>query len=125
MKAAVQRNIGVPVCVGIAPTKTLAKLANKWAKNNPAFGGVCRWDSMPAAEREMLMGRLSVVEIWGVAARLTKRLNAMGIHSILDLSRADPVMIRDRFSVVHDAHRPGTAGNALHPAGGGTQAATS
>ena len=41
-----------------------------------------------------------MIEIWGVATRLTKRLNAMGIHSILDLSRADPVMIRDRFSVV-------------------------
>ncbi len=37
-----------PVCVGIAPTKTLAKLANKWAKNNPAFDGVCHWDSVPA-----------------------------------------------------------------------------
>ena len=100
MKATVQRNVGVPVCVGIAGTKTLAKLANKWAKNNPSFGGVCRWESRPAAEREALMARLSVVEIWGVAARLTRRLNAMGIHSILDLTRADPVMIRDRFSVV-------------------------
>ncbi len=46
------------------------------------------------------MGRLSVIEIWGVATRLTKRLNTLGIHSILDLARADPVMIRDRFSVV-------------------------
>ena len=100
MKAAVRRNVGVPVCVGIAATKTLAKLANKWAKNNPAFGGVCHWDSVPAPEREALMGRLSVIEIWGVATRLTKRLNVMGIFSILDLSRADPVMIRDRFSVV-------------------------
>jgi DNA polymerase V len=100
MRAAVQRNVGVPVCVGIAATKTLAKLANKWAKNNPTFGGVCRWESIPAAERQALMGRLSVVEIWGVAARLTRRLNAIGIHSILDLTRADPVMIRDRFSVV-------------------------
>ena len=100
MKATVRRNVGVPVCVGIAPTKTLAKLANKWAKNNPAFDGVCHWDSVPAADREALMRRLSVIEIWGVATRLTKRLNALGIHSILDLSRADPVMIRDRFSVV-------------------------
>ncbi len=100
MKAAVRRNVGVPVCVGIASTKTLAKLANKWAKNNPAFDGVCHWDSVPAAEREGLMRRLSVIEIWGVATRLTKRLNGLGIHSILDLSRADPVMIRDRFSVV-------------------------
>jgi len=100
IKAAVKRNVGVPVCVGIAPTKTLAKLANKWAKNNPAFGGVCHWDSAPASEREGLMGRLSVVEIWDVATRLTRRLNVMGIFSILDLSRADPVMIRNRFSVV-------------------------
>jgi DNA polymerase V len=46
------------------------------------------------------MGRLSVVEIWDVATRLTRRLNVMGIFSILDLSRADPVMIRNRFSVV-------------------------
>jgi DNA polymerase V len=44
IKAAAARNVGVPVCVGIARTKTLAKLANKWAKHNPAFGGVCRWD---------------------------------------------------------------------------------
>ena len=46
------------------------------------------------------MAGLSVVELWGVAARLTKRLNALGIHSVLDLARADPVRIRDRFSVV-------------------------
>jgi DNA polymerase V len=80
MKAAVRRNVGVPVCVGIAPTKTLAKLCNKWAKNNPAFDGVCHWDSVPASEREALLGRLSVEEVWGIAGRLTRRLNVMGIH---------------------------------------------
>jgi DNA polymerase V len=58
MKFAVARNVGVPVCVGIARTKTLAKLANKWAKHNPAFGGVCRWDSVPAEHQEALMARL-------------------------------------------------------------------
>lgn len=100
IKDACRRNVGVPVCVGIARTKTLAKLANKWAKHNPAFAGVCRWDSVPQAERDALMARLSVMEIWGVATRLTKRLNAMGIFSILDLVRADPVVLRDKFSVV-------------------------
>lgn len=100
MKDAVRRNCGVPVCVGIASTKTLAKLCNKWAKNNPAFNGVCHWDSVPLAQREHLMASLSVIEIWGVATRLTKRLAALGIRTILDLSRANPVMIRDRFSVV-------------------------
>jgi DNA polymerase V len=100
MKTAVRRNVGVPVCVGIARTKTLAKLANKWAKNNPAFDGVCHWDSVPAVQRETLMAGLSVIELWGVASRLTKRLNGLGIHTVLDLARADPVRIRDRFSVV-------------------------
>ena len=46
------------------------------------------------------MAKLSVIEIWGVATRLTKRLNAMGIFSILDLTRAKPVAIRDKFSIV-------------------------
>jgi DNA polymerase V len=100
IKDACRRHVGVPVCVGIAPTKSLAKLSNKWAKNNPAFNGVCRWESVPVEQREALMARLSVIEIWGVATRLTKRLNAMGIFSILDLTRADPVRIRDKFSIV-------------------------
>lgn len=39
MKTAVRLNVGVRVCVGIAPTKALAKLANKWPKNNPSFNG--------------------------------------------------------------------------------------
>jgi DNA polymerase V len=50
--------------------------------------------------RTELMSRLPVSEVWGVAGRLEKRLNGMGICSILELSRADPVMVRDRFSVV-------------------------
>ena len=100
MKAAVRRNVGVPVCVGIANTKTLAKLANKWAKHNPAFDGVCHWDSVGAELRETLMAGLSVIELWGVSTRLTKRLNAIGIRTVLDLSRANPVRIRERLSVV-------------------------
>jgi DNA polymerase V len=100
IKDAVRRHVGVPVCVGIAPTKTLAKLCNKWAKNNAAFGGVCHWDSVPWQQRESLMGRLSVEEIWGIAGRLTRRLNVMGVFTVLDLVRADPVVIRDKFSVV-------------------------
>lgn len=100
MKAAVRRNVGVPVCVGIAPTKTLAKLANKWAKNNKAFAGVCHWDSVPAAEREALLARLSVEEVWGIAGRLTRRLNVMGVFTMADLVRADPILIRDKFNVV-------------------------
>lgn len=100
IKDAVRRHVGVPVCVGIARTKGLAKLANRLAKQNSDFAGVCHWESIPEDVRDGLMSRLSVVELWGVATRLTKRLNAMGIRTILDLKNANPVMIRDRFSVV-------------------------
>lgn len=100
VKATVRRNVGVPVCVGIGPTKTLAKLANKWAKNNKAFAGVCHWDSIPQEVRQSLLDRLSVEEVWGIAGRLTRRLNVMGVFTIADLVRADPVMIRDKFNVV-------------------------
>lgn len=100
IKDAVRRHVGVPVCVGIAPTKTLAKLCNKWAKNNPAFDGVCLWEAVPHDVRDSLLARLPVDEIWGIAGRLTKRLNVLGIFTVQDLVRTDPVMIRDRFSVV-------------------------
>nr|WP_023164770.1 DUF4113 domain-containing protein [Brevibacterium sp. Ap13]AGY35333.1 DNA-directed DNA polymerase UmuC [Brevibacterium sp. Ap13] len=100
MKAAVARNVGLPVCVGIAPTKTLAKMANKWAKKVPSFGGVCVWEQVPADDRQALMRRLPVTEIWGVAGRLGARLAGLGIYTVADLAASDPAIMRRRFSVV-------------------------
>jgi DNA polymerase V len=100
IKKTVQRNTGLPVCVGIAPTKTLAKLANRWAKGNTRLDGVCHWELIPAGQREALLRRLKVTDIWGVGARSAARLNALGIDSAWDLTQADPVVIRKKFSVV-------------------------
>lgn len=100
IKQTVQRNTGLPVCVGIAPTKTLAKLANRWAKGNTRLDGVCHWELIPAGQREALLRRLKVTDIWGVGARSAARLNALGIDSARDLTQADPVVIRKKFSVV-------------------------
>ncbi|RJT75425.1 Y-family DNA polymerase [Arthrobacter cheniae] len=100
IKASVRRNTGLPVCVGIAPTKTLAKLANRWAKGNPNFDGVCHWDLVPEDQRQSLLHRLKVTDIWGVGTRNGARLNAIGIDTAWDLAAADPVLIRKRFSVV-------------------------
>ncbi|MGW6781044.1 Y-family DNA polymerase [Brucella pseudogrignonensis] len=44
MRATVRQHTGIPTCIGIGPTKTLAKLANCTAKKNPIFGGVWVWD---------------------------------------------------------------------------------
>ncbi|AUZ88689.1 DNA polymerase V subunit UmuC [Arthrobacter agilis] len=100
IKATVRRNTGLPVCVGIAPTKTLAKLANRWAKGNPHFDGVCHWDLVPQDQRRALLRRLKVTDVWGVGTRNAARLNAIGIDTAWDLAAADPVLIRKRFSVV-------------------------
>lgn len=62
MRATVQLDTGIPTCVGIAPTKTLAKLANYAAKKNPIFGSVC--NLMDDAVRDYVMRRIPVGEIW-------------------------------------------------------------
>lgn len=100
IKNAMMEHLGLPVCVGIGRTKTIAKLANKAAKKNPHLNGVCVWDAVTFEDRESLLARLPVVEIWGVGPRLTKRLNALGIWSMMDLRDTDAVMIRNRFSIV-------------------------
>jgi DNA polymerase V len=92
--------VGVPVCVGIAETRTLAKLANKTAKKIPVFDGVCVWPATRPDWRRGLMSRLPVSEIWGIASRLERRLGVLGIRSIADLADADPVFIRKQFNVV-------------------------
>lgn len=88
----------IAVCVGIAPTKTLAKLANHAAKQWPATVGVVDLSS-PERQRR-LMQLLPVNEIWGVGRRLSKRLQADGILTALDLACADPKSIRKQYSVV-------------------------
>lgn len=100
IKEALRKLVGVPVCVGIAPTRTLAKLANQAAKKNPVFDGVCPWPATRAEWRETLMKSLPVSEVWGIAGRLEKRLHTLGIITIWDLATADPAFIRKRFNIV-------------------------
>lgn len=100
LQRVVARNVGLPVSVGIAPTKTLAKLATEAAKKIPATGGVVHWENTPPGFWDRLMDTLPVTEVWGVAARTARRLAAQGITTVAELRDADPVRIRDRFSVV-------------------------
>lgn len=92
--------LGLPVCVGIGPTKTLAKLANHMAKKMPQFDGVCDLHAIDRPERINLMAEIDVGEVWGVGRRLATRLNEMGIYSVLELRNAKPVEIRKHFNVV-------------------------
>jgi DNA polymerase V len=87
------------VCVGIAASKTLAKIANHLAKTDPQFEGVCDFNGMPAGRRQALLSEIDVGETWGVGRRLAPRLHALGIRTVADLQASDPDYIRSQFGV--------------------------
>ena len=93
--------LGLAVCVGIGPSKTLAKLANHAAKKNLAgANGVCDFTTMPSAALDALFERIEVGEVWGVGRKIEARLEAMGILTVRQLRDADAELMRLRFSVV-------------------------
>ncbi|MBK9021183.1 MAG: Y-family DNA polymerase [Sulfuritalea sp.] len=96
----IQRHVGLPVCVGIAPTKTLAKMANHVAKKRPEYFGVCDFTKFDNATLDQLLDQIEVGEVWGVGPRITPRLQDMGIKTVLNLKKAPRGKIRQRFSVV-------------------------
>ncbi|ETX09707.1 DNA polymerase V subunit UmuC [Marinomonas ushuaiensis DSM 15871] len=98
VKAKVDQWTGITVGVGIAPTKTLAKLANHAAKKYPATGGVV--DLMAPDRQKRLMALVDVGDVWGVGRRTTEKLKARGVHTALDLANTSPKDIRSEFSVV-------------------------
>ena len=98
LRATVLQWTGIPVSVGIAPTKTLAKLANRTAKKDPTSGGVCLLVT-EAAQRDAL-GRMELTDLWGVADRMALRLIKIGIATPLDLLDADPRRVRQEGGVV-------------------------
>lgn len=93
--------LGLAVCVGIASTKTLAKLANHCAKKQLAGAeGVCDFTSLAETELNTLFENIPVSEVWGVGRQLTAQLESIGIQTVRQLREADSRMIRERFSVV-------------------------
>lgn len=100
MRARIMQWTGLPVCVGCGPTKTLAKLANHLAKKNSVFNGVCDLHVLSRPERLQWMSQLPVGEVWGVGRRIANRLEAMGIHTVLDLRNSSPKELRTHFGVV-------------------------
>lgn len=98
VRQTIQRWIGITVCVGIAPTKTLAKLANHAAKKWQKAGGVV--DLSCRERQQKLMSLLPVSEVWGIGNKLTIKLNNLGIYTALDLAKANPAFMRQQFSVV-------------------------
>lgn len=91
---------GIPVCVGIGSTKTLAKLANYVAKKHPRSRGVFNLNDLSEEQLRRLLSQIPVGEVWGVGSKLSRRLAELGIDTVLDLCEAHSPTLRAAFGVV-------------------------
>lgn len=100
MRAKIWKWIGLPVCVGIGRSKTEAKISNYIAKKNQGFNGVCDLVTMDPCNKEYYFAQIDVSEVWGVGRKHSKKLQSMGITTVLDLACAEPREMQKRFSIV-------------------------
>ncbi len=100
MRTAVLQGVGIPVSVGIAPTKTLAKITNHWVKKHDARHGVDSWNELLAHLDHDPLRDVNVADVWGIGRRLAPRLMSHGILTAADLRDVDPATIRRQYSVL-------------------------
>lgn len=108
IRARILQWVGIPTCIGIGPTKTLAKLANHVAKTAERKPGVypdhlaqiCHLGSLSQMDLDAVLAATEAGEVWGVGRRIAQQLADGGIHTALDLTRMDLATVKRRFSVV-------------------------
>lgn len=97
IRQTVYQHTALPVGVGIAPTKTLAKLASRAAKDIEKCQGICVLDN--ATKWDWMKKRTPVNKIWGISTRFAARLAELNIYTALELANADAKYIRRYFNV--------------------------
>ena len=90
----------IPCCAGIAPTKTLAKLCDYFAKTYPAFGGQLNWFELTPERRARALALTPIREIWGIGGRTAEKLGHMGVETAADFLKIPSGSIRRIFGVV-------------------------
>ncbi|MEI6691770.1 MAG: Y-family DNA polymerase [Chlorobium sp.] len=98
MRKTVRMHTGIPVSVGIAPTKTLAKIANRIAKKNPDYHGVCVLKTSEEIKNALLQTK--VEDIWGIGRQWSKLLQAKGIMTAADFADAPSSWVRKYLHIV-------------------------
>ncbi len=96
MRSAILQWTGIPVSIGIGKTKTLAKLANHYAKQHIETGGVAK---IPENSDEMLQS-VEVENIWGIGRKWSQKLRNIGVKTASHLANMDATLIRDSFNIV-------------------------
>ena len=93
-----KRNTGIPVSVGIAPTKTLAKIASKLCKQYPKLLGGCYMHRPQDIEK--VLRKFPIEDVWGIGRRYSKRLKAYGVNTAWDFTQLEPRWIQQEMGVV-------------------------
>lgn len=96
--ARVRRHTGIPTSLGIAPTKTLAKVAARFAKKYPAYHAVCMIDN--DEKRRKALSLTEIEDVWGIGRRLSRRLRDVGIQTALDLADRPKEDVERLFNIV-------------------------
>lgn len=99
MRAVVWQHTGIPISIGIAETKTLAKVANKFAKKSAEYEGMLDTTELFALQEELL-SLLPVVDVWGIGSRWGRMLMNDGIDTALKLRNMPNWWIRSRMGMV-------------------------
>jgi len=97
IRKTVTQHTEIPVCIGMGPTKTLAKVANRLAKKEPHYNGVCLLSEKQ--EIQSALASLKVEDIWGIGRQWSSLLQAGGINTALDYSRASSIWIRQHLHI--------------------------
>lgn len=98
LRATVRRWTGIPVSIGIGPTKTLAKIANRLSKKTPELAGVL--DLGIVRDLDETLSRIPCEDIWGIGKRLAQRLAAGGVRTACDFKHAESAWVRKILGVV-------------------------
>ena len=93
----VTRGTGIPVSLGIAPTKTLAKVASKFAKKYAGYNGCCIIDN--EERREKALRLFPIEDVWGIGRRLAARMDSCGIRTAWDFTQKSASWVRREFHV--------------------------
>ena len=94
----VTKGTGIPVSLGIAPTKTLAKLANKFAKKYPAYNRLCIIDT--EEKRIKALQLTDIGDVWGIGRRQVAKLEKQGVKTAYDFTQLSGVWVRKNMTVV-------------------------
>ena len=92
------RSSGIPVCLGVGPTRTLAKLANHFAKKYPGYQRVCLIDS--EEKRIKALQKTPVSEVWGIGRRMSQTLNKAGVSTAYELTQKSASWVRRQLTVL-------------------------